>query len=207
METFFLCHCPLWKESAGHQWIPSQSPVTQSYDCLFDLHLNKRLSKQPRRWRFDTPSRSLWRHCHAVCLAWRVVMTSTCIAPCICSQIAKFIGPTWGPPGSCRSQMGPMLDPWTLLSGFVLRLPWHSSMITMFNVHILWAIVLLSSRHNKRGSISPEFWMLQKRNCKTGLNFQHKYACIHLYKSFILTYIYIYIYISHARCWFSLLIG
>ena len=25
--------------------------------------------------------------------------------------------PTWGPTGSCRPQMGPMLGPWTLLSG------------------------------------------------------------------------------------------
>ena len=33
------------------------------------------------------------------------------------SQITKFMGPTWGPPGSCRPQMGPMLAPWTLLSG------------------------------------------------------------------------------------------
>ena len=33
------------------------------------------------------------------------------------SQIAKFMGPTWGPPGSCRPQMGPMLAPWALLSG------------------------------------------------------------------------------------------
>ena len=33
------------------------------------------------------------------------------------SQIAKFMGPTWGPPVSCRCQMGPMLVPWTLLSG------------------------------------------------------------------------------------------
>ena len=33
------------------------------------------------------------------------------------TQIAKFMGPTWGPPGSCRPQMGPMLAPWTLLSG------------------------------------------------------------------------------------------
>ena len=33
------------------------------------------------------------------------------------SQIAKFMGPTWGPTGSCRPQMGPMLAPWTLLSG------------------------------------------------------------------------------------------
>ena len=28
-----------------------------------------------------------------------------------------FIGPTWGPPGSCRHQMGPMLAQWILLSG------------------------------------------------------------------------------------------
>ena len=34
------------------------------------------------------------------------------------TQIAKFMGPTWGPPGSCRPQMGPMLTPWTLLSGY-----------------------------------------------------------------------------------------
>ena len=32
-------------------------------------------------------------------------------------QVAKFMGPKWGPPGSCRPQMGPMLAPWTLLSG------------------------------------------------------------------------------------------
>ena len=33
------------------------------------------------------------------------------------TQIAKFMGPTWGPPGSCRPQVGPMLAPWILLSG------------------------------------------------------------------------------------------
>ena len=30
------------------------------------------------------------------------------------------MGPTWGPPGSCQPQVGPMLAPWTLLSGNVL---------------------------------------------------------------------------------------
>ena len=30
---------------------------------------------------------------------------------------SKFMGPIWGPPGSCRPQMGPMLAPCTLLSG------------------------------------------------------------------------------------------
>ena len=32
------------------------------------------------------------------------------------TQIAKSMGPTWGPPGTCWPQMGPMLAPWTLLS-------------------------------------------------------------------------------------------
>ena len=34
------------------------------------------------------------------------------------AQIEKFMGPIWGPPGSCRPKMGPMLAPWTLLSGW-----------------------------------------------------------------------------------------
>ena len=33
------------------------------------------------------------------------------------SQIIRLMRPTWGPPGSCRPHMGPMLAPWTLLSG------------------------------------------------------------------------------------------
>ena len=37
------------------------------------------------------------------------------------TQIAKFMGPTRGPPGSCRPQMGPMAVPWTLLSGHMSR--------------------------------------------------------------------------------------
>ena len=42
---------------------PSQRPVTRSFDVFFDLRLNKRLSKQSGRRLFETPSRSLWRHC------------------------------------------------------------------------------------------------------------------------------------------------
>ena len=41
------------------------------------------------------------------------------------SQIAKFTGTTWGPPGSCRPQMGPMLATWTLLSGLWFCFSWH----------------------------------------------------------------------------------
>ena len=35
----------------------------------------------------------------------------------ISTLIARFMGPTWGPPGSCQPQMDPMLATWTLLSG------------------------------------------------------------------------------------------
>ena len=35
------------------------------------------------------------------------------------AQIARFMRPTLSPPGTCRPQMGPMLDPWTLLSGWL----------------------------------------------------------------------------------------
>ena len=33
--------------------------------------------------------------------------------------IARSMGPTWGPSGANRTQVGPMLAPWTLLSGYV----------------------------------------------------------------------------------------
>ena len=37
------------------------------------------------------------------------------------SLIAIFMGPTWGPSGADRTQVGPMLAPWTLLSGVSLN--------------------------------------------------------------------------------------
>ena len=46
------------------------------------------------------------------------------------SLIARFMGLTWGPSGADRTQVGPMLAPWTLLSGLVLRIP-HTA-------HFLW---------------------------------------------------------------------
>ena len=45
---------------------PAQRPVTRSFDAFFDLHPNKRLSKQPWGWWFETPSWSLWRQCNVV---------------------------------------------------------------------------------------------------------------------------------------------
>ena len=43
---------------------PSKGSVTRSFDAFFDLHLHKRMNKQSKRRWFETPSRSLWRHCN-----------------------------------------------------------------------------------------------------------------------------------------------
>ena len=37
---------PLCGEFTGHRWIPTQRPVTRSFDAYFDLRLNKILSKE-----------------------------------------------------------------------------------------------------------------------------------------------------------------
>ena len=51
-------------EITGQRWIPSQRPVTRSFDVFFDLRPNKLLSKQSWCWWFETLSRPLWRHCN-----------------------------------------------------------------------------------------------------------------------------------------------
>ena len=55
---------PLCGEFSGPGEFPTQRPVTRSFDVFFDLCLNKRLSKQPWGWWFETPSWSLWRQCN-----------------------------------------------------------------------------------------------------------------------------------------------
>ena len=42
--------------------VPAQRPVTRSFDVFFDLHPNKRLSKQWWGWWFETLSCPLWRY-------------------------------------------------------------------------------------------------------------------------------------------------
>ena len=55
---------PLCGEFTGPSEFPTQRPVTRSFDVFFDLRLNKRLSKQPWVWSFETQPQSLWRHCN-----------------------------------------------------------------------------------------------------------------------------------------------
>ena len=48
----------------GNSLVTGGFPSQKGFDVFFDLRLNKRLSKQSRRWWFETPSHTLWRHCN-----------------------------------------------------------------------------------------------------------------------------------------------
>ena len=64
METFsaLLAICAGNSPVPGE--FPTQRPVSRSFDVFFGLCLNKRLSKQPWGWWFETQSWSLWRYCN-----------------------------------------------------------------------------------------------------------------------------------------------
>ena len=66
METFSALLALYAGNSPVPGECPSQRSVTRIFDVFFDLRLNIRLSKQSWGWWFDTPSRSLWRHCNVV---------------------------------------------------------------------------------------------------------------------------------------------
>ena len=62
METFSTLLAICAGNSPVTGLFPTQRPVTQSFDILIDLRLNKQLSKQSWGLWFETLSRPLWRH-------------------------------------------------------------------------------------------------------------------------------------------------
>ena len=66
---------------------PSQRPMRQGFG-LFDLRLNKRLSKPSSRWWLDTPSRSVWNHCNVV---FSMIYTIKCARKKYCKNACVFM--------------------------------------------------------------------------------------------------------------------
>ena len=62
------------------------------------------------------PTTNLCKTVHCISDTFLIVWSS------MVSQIAKFMGPTRGAPRSYRPQMGPILAPWNLLSGILVKL-------------------------------------------------------------------------------------
>ena len=56
----------------------------------------------------------------AICSLWFTLLRSLIRRGyTLYTLIARFMRPTWGPSGADRTQVGPMLAPWTLLSGYL----------------------------------------------------------------------------------------
>ena len=60
---------------------------------------------------------TIWMYI-AVCDVWCMKL--------LASTISKFMGSTWGPSGPDRAQVGPMLTPWILPSGFPTQIKYPS---------------------------------------------------------------------------------
>ena len=77
------------------------------------------------------------------------------------SLIARFMGPTWGPSGTDRTQVGPMLAPWTLLSGLAaangtkwqankaLKI-WRLTPLQQFK--LVWISLVIGDKHRRNKS-------------------------------------------------------
>ena len=76
--NIFRVTWPLCGEFTGSGEFPTQRPVTRSLDVFFDLRLDKRLSKQPWGWWYETQSWSLWRHCNEVPVLSTKTWSSLC---------------------------------------------------------------------------------------------------------------------------------
>ena len=86
-----------------------------------------------------------------------------CLLPgelCMGSQIARFMGPTWGPSGADRTQVDPTLFPWTLLSGVFL---WVQNMIFVsqfFHYTTCKIMLWMTAIHDYNTRINCEQWVI-----------------------------------------------
>ena len=77
--------------ATGPGEFPTQRPVTRSFDVFFDLRLNKRLSKQPWGWWFETLPWSLWRHCNVTVQIRTHHLTYNWIVTCLtCGLVMPY---------------------------------------------------------------------------------------------------------------------
>ena len=97
------------------------------------------------------------------------------------SLIARFMGPTWNPPGADRTQVGPMLAPWTLLSGnsAYITAPSPASSINSHNkwwknfsqTWTLYSDLIIS--YNMQSSTGSTLEIVQHQICNMKYNINH----------------------------------
>ena len=167
METFsaLLTICAGNSPVTGE--FPAQRPVTRSFDVFFDLCLNKRLSKQSWGWWFETPSRSLWRHCIEASYPgiFQLKHQRSWIQNIPHSKVhGANMGPIWGRQGPGGPHVGPMnfaiWDNWlnfhTRHQSRTHRLPGNANVIdTQIWRNEVWILLfsLIDTPHEKQSEL------------------------------------------------------
>ena len=124
-----------------HLWIHNTSKYIINNTYYTSKHIMK-LSSMNRDTAYKFASLAIWMYIvraaneHIQPGQRQVIYGS--IVYIITAQIAKFMGQTWGPPGSCRPQTGPMSAPWTLLSGPVADSMRHESSLLTISILQDW---------------------------------------------------------------------
>ena len=76
-------------------------------------------------------------------------------------DIATFIGPIWCPSGADRTQVGPMLAPWTLLSGYI-----YLGLVLIRSVHVQFSQTMLCTDWDNLLDLSKLINQGLTMNCK-----------------------------------------
>ena len=94
MEPFSALLALCAGEFTGHRWIPHTKASDAELWCF--SRLNKLLSKQMWGWWFETPSRSVWRHCYENHCKWLKHDLHIRELPLEClvsqSSVVRFVG-------------------------------------------------------------------------------------------------------------------
>ena len=100
METFSALLAICAGNSPVHGEFPAQKPVTRSFDVFFDLHLNKRLSKQSWGWCFFGPKHA---HCDVTVMpTWLFRCSQSISSSSVCflqystrGVFFNYVKPSW----------------------------------------------------------------------------------------------------------------
>ena len=95
METFSALMALCAENSPVTAEFPLRRPVTRSFGIFFDLRLNKRLSEQSWVWVYETPSRSLLRHCNELTNCRGVVVWPGLLLPVPFSFTEVSVNDSW----------------------------------------------------------------------------------------------------------------
>ena len=156
---------PLCGEFTGPGEFPAQRPVTRTFDVFFDLRLNKRLSKQPCGWWFETPSWSLWRQCndHISYGKWvdtfHIVYDGTIADPNIFIW-GGWYHSKWGfnHDDNLPSRIKPRFIPWWSISSANIQHQWN-----MFSFVFCFDLVPVEFTHISKGYLADNMliiWIL-----------------------------------------------